>query len=319
MHSVHDAWPCTVLSSYIRAFSLPATSTVPRCRCTYSTYASAQPSNSTASTLVTTLFPHFSNVKHFPCVTHFLRICKKKCKIAFTKCTVAFPLPTWADRFRIAKLFLKALAVASKDFGMEVNADKTKCMVMSRDQNAGRSHNIKIDNRSFESVEQFRYFWTIITNQNSIQEEIKSRLKSGNAYYYSVQNILSSSFLYKILKIKIHRTIILSVVLYGYETWSLTLREERRLRVSENRVLRRIFVSKRDEVTEGWRKLHNEELNDMYSLPNIVRGIKSRKIRWAGHVAGMGVRWGEVHTGVWWGNLRGKNTWKNQAHMRGKY
>ena len=180
---------------------------------------------------------------------------------------------------------------------MEVNADKTKCMVMSRDQNAGRSHNIKIDNSSFESVEQFRYLGTIITNQNSIQEEIKSRLKSGNAYYYSVQNILSSSFLYKILKIKIHRTIILSVVLYGYETWSLTLREERRLRVSENRVLRRIFVSKRDEVTGEWRKLHNEELNDLYCSPKIVRVIISRRM-WAGYVTRTGER-----KGVWWGNL----------------
>ena len=81
---------------------------------------------------------------------------------------------------------------------------------------------------------------------------------------------LSSSLLYKNLKIKIYRTIILSVVLYGRETWSLTLREERRLRVFENRVLRRVFGSKRDEATGEWRKLHNEELNDLYSTPNIV-------------------------------------------------
>jgi hypothetical protein len=89
------------------------------------------------------------------------------------------------------------------------------------------------------------------------------------------------------LKIKIYRTIILSVVLYGCETWSLTLREERRLRVFENRVLRRVFGPKRDEVTGGWRKLHNEELSDLYSLPNIVRVVKLR-MRWAGHVAHMG-------------------------------
>jgi len=84
-----------------------------------------------------------------------------------------------------------------------------------------------------------------------------------------------------------YRTINIHVVLYGCETWSLTLREERRLRVFENRVLRRVFGPKRDEVTREWRKLHHEELNDLYS-PNIVRVIKSRRMRWAGHVARMG-------------------------------
>jgi len=99
---------------------------------------------------------------------------------------------------------------------------------------------------------------------------------------------LSSRLLSKNLKIKIYRTIILPVLLYGCETWSLTLREERRLRVFENRVLRKVFGPKRDEVTGEWRKLHNEELNDLYSLPNIVRVLKSRQMRWAGHVARMG-------------------------------
>jgi len=86
---------------------------------------------------------------------------------------------------------------------------------------------------------------------------------------------------------KIYRTIILPVVLYRYETWSLTLREERKLRVYENKVLRRIFGPRRDEVTGDWRRLRNEELNDLYSPPNIVRVIKSRRMRWAGHVARM--------------------------------
>ena len=112
----------------------------------------------------------------------------------------------------------------------------------------------------------------------------------------------SSSLLSKNVNIKVHRSIILPVVLYGCETWSLTLREECRLRVFENRVLRRIFGPKMDEGTGEWRKLHNEELNDLFFSPSIVQVIKSRRTRWAGHVACMGRV--EVYTGFWWRNLR---------------
>ena len=113
----------------------------------------------------------------------------------------------------------------------------------------------------------------------------------------------SSSLLSKNLKIKIYRTIILPVVFYGCETWSLTLREERRLRVYENRVLRRIFGIKRDKVTRDWRKLHNEELNDLYFSPNIVREIKSIRMKWAGHIACMGERKRRIQ-GFGGGNLK---------------
>jgi sorting nexin-29 len=157
------------------------------------------------------------------------------------------------------------LVIASKEIGLEVNAEKTEYMVMSRNQNAGHNYNIKIDNISFERVEEFKYLGATLTNQNSIPEEIKSRLKSRNACYHSVHNPLSSRLLSKNTKIRLYRTVVLAVVLYGCETWSLTLREEQRLRVFENRVLKRMFGPKRDEATGEWRRLHNEEINDLYS------------------------------------------------------
>ena len=125
---------------------------------------------------------------------------------------------------------------------------------------------------------------TALTYQNSMQEEIKSRLKSGNACYHSVQNLSSSSVL------PTYSTITLPLVSHRCETWSFTLREECRLRVFQNRVLRRIFGPKRDKLTVEWRKLHNEELNYLYTSLNIVWVIKSRRMRWAGHVAYMGDR-----------------------------
>jgi hypothetical protein len=103
-----------------------------------------------------------------------------------------------------------------------------------------------------------------------------------------VQNLLSSPLLSKNIRIRIYKTITLPVALYGCKTWSLTLKEEHGLRVFENRVLRRTFGPKRDEVTGDWRKLPNEKLHNLYSSSNIIRLIKSRRIRWAGHVARMG-------------------------------
>ena len=113
-----------------------------------------------------------------------------------------------------------------------------------------------------------------MTDQNSIQDEIKCRLKARNSYFYSSKHfcLLSEN-----LKIKVYKTTILPVVLSGYEAWSLTLREECRLRVFENRILRRIFGPKRDENGE-WRMLLNEELHSLYYSPNIVRVIKSRRL-----------------------------------------
>jgi hypothetical protein len=126
-----------------------------------------------------------------------------------------------------------------------------------------------------------QYLGATLTNQNFIREEISSSLKSGNAYYPGVKTVLSSSLLSKNIKLTMYRTVILPVVLYGCETWSLALRKEHRLRVSENRELRRIIGPKREELTGEWRGWRSEEL---YS-PNITRAIKSRRKGWAGHVA----------------------------------
>jgi hypothetical protein len=148
----------------------------------------------------------------------------------------------------------ETLIDASKEVGLEVNVEKTKYMLVSRDQNAGQNLEIKIGDRSFENVSLFKYLGTTVTNQNLIQEETKRRLNSGNACYHSVQNLLSSRLLSKNVKVRIYRTIISPVVLYGCETLSLTEREEHILKVCENRMLRRIFGPKRDGVTGGWRK-----------------------------------------------------------------
>jgi PAS domain-containing protein len=133
-------------------------------------------------------------------------------------------------------------------------------------------------------VSQFEDLEMTVTNQNLIQEEIKRRLNSGNAWYHSVQNLLSSRLLSKNVEIRIYKAIILLDVLYGCETVSLTLTEEDRLRVFGNRVLRRIFGLKSDEVMGGGgrMKLHNEELHVLYTLPSIIRIIKSRRMRWLG-------------------------------------
>jgi hypothetical protein len=157
-------------------------------------------------------------------------------------------------------------------------------MLLSRYQNAGEKHDIKIANRSFENVPQLKDLGTTVTDQHLIKEEIKRRFNSGNACYHSVQNLLFSRLQSKSIKIIIYKTIILPVVLYECETLFLTLREEHRLKVFENRVLR-IFGPKRDEVTGEWRKLHNEVLRDVHSSSSTIRMIKSRIIRWAKHAA----------------------------------
>jgi hypothetical protein len=176
---------------------------------------------------------------------------------------------------------------SSEVVGLEVNAGRIEYMLMSRHQNSGQNRDIKIANGSLENVAQLKYLGTTVTYQNLIQEEITRRLNSGNARYRSVQDLLSSRLLSKNVKIRMYKTVILPAVLCGSETLSLILREEHRLRVFENRVLRRIFGPKGAEVTGGWRKLHNEVLCNLFSSPSMIKTTASRGIRWAGYVARM--------------------------------
>ncbi|KAJ4425937.1 hypothetical protein ANN_27563 [Periplaneta americana] len=144
------------------------------------------------------------------------------------------------------------LLEASKEIGVEVNPEKTNYMIMSRNENNVRNENIKIGNLSFEEEEKLQYLGATVTNINDTCEINKHRINMGNACYISVVKLLSSSLLSKNLKVKIYKTVILMVVLYGCETWTLSLREEHRLSLFENKMLRKIFGTKRDEVTGEW-------------------------------------------------------------------
>ena len=120
-------------------------------------------------------------------------------------------------------------------------------------------------------MEKFKYLGVMVINSNEIHEEIKCLLNIGNVCYYLLENS-------KKLKVKTNKTIMLSVVLCGYETWSLTLREEHRLRVFENKALRKLSEAKRDGITGKWRNLHNDELHTLYSSPNVILAILNREV-----------------------------------------
>jgi hypothetical protein len=194
------------------------------------------------------------------------------------------------DSINTIKENKETLLQASRDVGLEINAGKTKYMIMSCHPNSGQNQNIRTANESFENVAKFKYLGTTLKNKNDNHDEISSRLNSANACYYLVQNLLSTHLISKNLKIKIYKTVILPVVLYGCETWSLTLREECRLR---------IFGPKREE-DRSWIKLHNDEIHSLYSSLNIVKVIKSRRMRWVGHMIHTGEGRGVYRVMVGW-------------------
>jgi hypothetical protein len=198
-------------------------------------------------------------------------------------------------KHRIQKI-VKALLDASEEVGQKVNSEKTKHVLMPRYHETGQKHSIQIAIRSFADVAKFKYLGTTLTDQNCMHEEIKSRLNLGNAYCHSVQRLLSARLLSMNVKVKIYKTIILPVALYECVTWSLTLREGHRLKVSENRVLRTLG-HKREEVTGEMRNLHNQELHKR-SLGSSKQG------EWRGPSKWHAWERRENCTGFCWGNLK---------------
>ncbi|PSN39817.1 hypothetical protein C0J52_18431 [Blattella germanica] len=179
-----------------------------------------------------------------------------------------------SHRLRYGNRFSTTTTCNTRKLGLEVNINKTKYMVTHRNASCNAKGQLMMTNEgNFEEVAEFKYLGALITNRNEIQKEIKHRLNSGSACYYALQGLLSSKRLSRNIKLKIYKTVILP---------------EKRLRVFENKVLRKIFGAERDEETGEFRRLHNTELMNLYGKSAIIRKIKSHRLRWAGYVARLG-------------------------------
>ncbi|XP_025203119.1 uncharacterized protein LOC112600160 [Melanaphis sacchari] len=181
------------------------------------------------------------------------------------------------DRLKI--LFSRLHKAASK-VGLCVNEEKTEYMFLSR---LPFYQSIKIDQYEFKRVEQFKYLGSILSEKNNIAFEVAARIQAGNKCYYGLTKVLSSRAVSRRLKEQLYTSLILSVVLYGSETWPLRKMDKQRFMVFERKVLQKIYGPVKDEITEEWRRRKNSELETSYSSSDIVEGIRSRRLRWAGH------------------------------------
>ena len=184
----------------------------------------------------------------------------------------------------IKESFLK-IEKESQRVGLKINEEKTKYMHVARNPLRDRvRQNVTMDTYNFESVQKFKYLGAFITSNNDMTEEIKARIQSGNRCFFSLQPLMKSKTLSRTSKIRIYQTIIKPVVCYGCETWTLTKHNELLLQRFERKILRKIFGPIQDPATGQYRIRTNAELETLYHSPNIIKTIKSQRLRWAGHV-----------------------------------
>lgn len=189
------------------------------------------------------------------------------------------------SRLKMRETFIRFENEAEK-MGLQINENKTKYMYTSRRvQNRDRiGQNITIGNHNFERVKEFKYLGTTITEDNVGSEEINNRIQAGNRCLYALQDLIRSKELTRLTKINLYITVIRPVVMYGSETWTMTVANEERLRIWERKVLRKIYGPTRDDETGTWRRKSNKELEELFGVTNIIKEIKSRRLQWAGHV-----------------------------------
>jgi hypothetical protein len=166
---------------------------------------------------------------------------------------------------------------------IDINVEKTKYINTSRYREQDvHTRTVDINRKVYQEVTDFKYLGSIITSDNNCERYIKPRMAAGNRSYYAVTKIMKSREISKSSKLKIYRTIVRPIIMYGYEGWTTSERMEEALRVWERKILRKVYGPKRD--TNVWRIRTNKELQDKYRCANIVTSIKVRQLEWAGNV-----------------------------------
>lgn len=178
----------------------------------------------------------------------------------------------------------KELEAAAGELGLEINEEKTEYMLMTR-RDVLHQGKVELGRKSFKNSKQFKYLGSTLTNNNSVTQEIETRLAAGNKSYFALLRVMKSSIISRDTKIRVYLTVIRPVVLYGSETWTMTTRDEELIRRWERKVLRRIYGPLFEEGQ--WRIRSNAEIYVMYNRPDIVCEIRKGRLRWLGHVERM--------------------------------